>query len=279
MSELKNVYFAMVTRNVKNAGTDSMVSLIVNENGQDKVHYSWRDTWGRDQERGEANLYKLEEAVNVDIERGNLNDSSVRVGIHGVDQWSPEHFFVWGETRTGNTVLPVAMELDIGTKLSTDLTEQGKLSIPVRLAQPGGTNTTIRRLLLLLLTHHDEHARTHDEIVVKVSSAAGVLVNHTIGNTPQYDLERNQANWYWIEVPKPFTRGNLSNDSIRLRIKGHNAWLPTSLFVFGLDKAKGRPSMVVPLVNIPYWESAGFGWMSTDSSEGVEEVVLPLAPL
>jgi hypothetical protein len=69
----------------------------------------------------------------------------------------------------------------------------------------------------------------------------------------------------------------LNNESIRLRIKGDDAWLPASFFIFGLDKElpSSFSQSVTPLVHLEDWP---FGWMSTDMQEGAKEVTLPLLP-
>ena len=87
-------------------------------------------------------------------------------------------------------------------------------------------------------------------------------------------LRRATANWFFIDAPIPFTRGDvLSNGGIQLQIQGSNAWLPKVLFLYGLDTAAGRPNEVVHLVSIPEW---GFGPLSTEAQEGKTSVPLPV---
>jgi hypothetical protein len=66
----------------------------------------------------------------------------------------------------------------------------------------------------------------------------------------------------------------VANGSIRLSILGTDAWLPKTVFVFGLDTASGRPNEVVTLASVPEWE---LGWLSTDPSEGSASVLLQLS--
>jgi hypothetical protein len=61
---------------------------------------------------------------------------------------------------------------------------------------------------------------------------------------------------------------------MKLRILGTDAIRPTQVFLFGLDTPTGRPNQVVELVSLMSWET---DWLSTDSSEGVPSVDLPLA--
>ena len=93
------------------------------------------------------------------------------------------------------------------------------------------------------------------------------------GDTPQEDLERGQANLYFIPVSVAFTLRSLRNDSIRLPIKGGDAWSPSKLFLFGFDDASGRPKSIVPLVHLPQWD---LGQLGTDGGEGREQETLPL---
>jgi len=100
-----------------------------------------------------------------------------------------------------------------------------------------------------------------------------------ISDTPQEDLEEYTANWYPLDVMVPFTKGDvLSNGSIQLSIvcdKADDAWLPSQVYVFGLDTASGRPHEVVTLVAIPQWD---LGCLSTDTSEGQPSILLPTEP-
>jgi hypothetical protein len=66
----------------------------------------------------------------------------------------------------------------------------------------------------------------------------------------------------------------ISKGAIHLSILGTDAWLPMTVFVFGLDKEEGRPNEVVTLSAIPNW---GLGWLSTDPAEGAASVDLPIS--
>ena len=92
-------------------------------------------------------------------------------------------------------------------------------------------------------------------------------------DTPQDDLERGLSNWYTFNVSPPFTMHDFSlgHGEITLTILGDDAWLPASLFLFGLDTASGRPTHVVPIVSVPRW---GMGALSTDQGEGSKVVRL-----
>ncbi|HET7060927.1 MAG TPA: hypothetical protein VFI43_01980, partial [Nitrosospira sp.] len=99
---------------------------------------------------------------------------------------------------------------------------------------------------------------------------------HVFPDTPQSDLERAEANLYYVQVAVPFSKTELNENSIRLSIKGDDAWLPDRLFLFGLDEDETGPAagFVVPLVHLPEWP---LGTLSTDPEEGQGSVVLPLS--
>jgi hypothetical protein len=130
----------------------------------------------------------------------------------------------------------------------------------------------INRLLMLMTTADEEDAGTESDVKLQITNAAGsVIVDFTVPNTPQEEQERAQANFYFVPVSPGFSLDDLDGDSVRLNIKGQDAWLPQSFFLFGLDTASGRPDFLVPLVHIGDWRH---GWLSTDSSEGKSSISL-----
>lgn len=271
MSHFRRVWLGMLTRNTRYSGTNSRIVLIVNEDGNESLHHTFPDTSQDDQEQGEANLYELDVSAQT-IERSNLDNSSVRVGIRGADLWRPEHVVLWGEQLTGGAILPVGIETDIGAALSTDQKE-GNISLPIRTLALGSDRMTINRLLMLMTTANIKYAGTDSPVELQVSVDGAIAVDFEIPDTPQQEQERAQANLYFVPVNNPFTKGDLTNSSITLRIKGADMWTPRSFFLFGLDDASGRPESMVPLVHEPKWPH---GPMSTDSSEGDASAALAL---
>ena len=271
MATLKRLWLAMRTCNSPaHAGTHSPVVLIVNENGKERLHHTFSDTHQDDQERGQANLYGLDvQAFNIDP--GQLGHCSVRVGIRGGDQWWPEHFVLWGEDTDG-VVEPLAAETDVSERLSTAHNE-GHISLPLRRVEKGTANMAINQLLLLVITADVEDAGTHDPVELEVSSHGSTFAHFEIPDKPQSHLQRAQANLHFVPVSSPFTKENLTPDPVRLTITKDDAWLPASMFLFGLDHATGRPEHLVPLVYLPSWPH---GWLSTDTSEGRPNVPLSL---
>ncbi len=271
MAHLRRLFFGMLTHNTGDSGSDSPIVLIVNQGGADVLHHTFADTSQKDQEQGQANLYQLlVTASNIVPE--SLTNSSIRVGIRGDDLWRPLHAVVWGQRFTGGAIVPLAIETDLGVGLSTTASE-GNISVPIRLVGQGSADMQIRRLLVLMKTANEDDAGTNSKIELQISSGRSILVTHEFPDTPQDDQEKGQANLYFVPVAVPFAKNGLSDDSIRLRIKGSDAWLPSSFFVFGLDDAEGRPESLVPLVHIRSW---ALGTLSTDDAEGEEAVTLPL---
>jgi hypothetical protein len=294
MADLKTAWFGMLTDNSDDSGTDSSIVLIINVRGGrfDVLHRTFPDTAQNDQEQGQANLYEITEDdfepqafVGSTVDPQDLNASSIRIGIRGDDMWRPKSVFIWGEQKDG-LIVPLALNTElqgdvgiagqlVSVTLSTD-PDEGKLSFAPSRVQLGSATTVIRRLLMLMTTADADNAGTDDDIQLQITTSDGrLVVDHVFPDTSQDDLEQAQANLYYVPVSIPFTRAELNADSIRLSIKGDDAWLPARLFLFGLDEPEGGqpPEFVVPLVHLPDWS---LGTLSTDSGEGVGSVILPL---
>ena len=294
MSDLKTVWFGMLTDDSDDSGTDSPIVLIINVRGGmlDVLHRTFPDTRQSDQEQGQANLYEITEDdfepqafVGSTVDPQDLNASSIRIGIRGNDLWRPKSVFIWGEQKDG-LVVPLALDTELRSgiviagqlaniDLSTDASE-GKLSFAPSRVQLGTATTVIRRLLMLVMTADVDDAGTDDDIALQITTIDGrLVVDHVFPDTSQADLERAQANLYYVPVMTPFSRTELNADSIRLSIKGNDAWLPNRLFLFGLseDETGQPPEFAVPLVHLPAWP---LGTLSTDEEEGQGSVTLPL---
>ncbi len=171
------------------------------------------------------------------------------------------------------------METGLTDFLSTDPSE-GPLTVPLWRVDPGTSNTVIRRVLLLVHTQWGGHVGTDtgtdSAIQLEVFAGENLVLREEIDDTSQSDLEKATSNWYVMDAPVPFTRGEVqAGGRIVLSILGDDAWKPQVLFVFGLDTASGRPNQMVSLVSLPVW---GPRWMSTDTSEGDPSVDLPVTP-
>jgi hypothetical protein len=266
MAVIDHLWFAALTRNIGDAGTDNLLNLTINIDGVDVVDSNV--AWMLDQ--GEA--YFLGNARFAPFDTAALTNSSIRLGIRGDDAWAPQHVFLFGHAP--RTLLPLAIETDLDATLSAD-TDEGHLSMPLRLVTAGNSTTAIRRVLLLVDTSSENDADTDSQIQLQITAAGAIALQQIVPDTAQSDQERWRANWYFLDAAVPFTRGDvLSNGGITLSILGTDAWLPESVLVFGLDTAAGRPTTIVPLVSVLAWD---LGWLSTDDTEGKASIPLPVS--
>jgi hypothetical protein len=286
MPQIDTLWISMITGS---SGTDDSIVLIVNEGGEpsDAVHFTLPDTAQDDQEENQANLYEVplsdtfpHEGRTFDTAK--LNDSSVRVGIRGSDEWSVGSCFVWGRSKEG-IIVPLALNVakqgfkaseEAVAVLSTD-PDEGRISFCVKRVQPGDDFTGLLRLILIVTTADQDNAETDNTITLKITDKFGIVhVDHTFTDTFQDDLERAQANFYYADSPGAIIKTNLDDKSIELGINGDDAWLPSSLFLFGLDAAEGDTvRFVTPLVHLTRWP---FRFLSKDTTEGQPKVFLPL---
>jgi hypothetical protein len=268
---IEELFVATLTRPERHAGTRSPIVLVANWSNIDRVY--WTIASGN-RYKGQASiqsrlLVQTEQLSADPVER----DIYYRVEVRGNDQWAPEHIFVWGRVAMNAPAVPLAMGTALDVKISTDRGE-GPMSFPLHRVYRGG-DPEIRRLLILVKTADRDDAETSDDITLRMVTRAGALVvDYRLPNTPQIDRGRDGANMYFVDPIAPFRKSELDGSLIRLQTSGDNAWLPSSFFVFGLDRADSVPSYVVPLVHLDLWS---LGNLSTDSSEGDAEVHLPLA--
>ena len=296
MAVVDKLFLVTLTKNKDDAGTDAgRLNLTINVDGEDvadmDLGFMSSEGWLSNIGPGSAWLSEGQAAVSggshnlpgepltSPIEASLLTNSSIRLGIRADDAWVPQHVLVLGNTEAGvdptgkptpSRVIALAMETELQRWLSTDSTE-GKLTMPLRLVGEGNSSTVIRRVLLLVYT--GSGVATDDAIQLQIRAGGNLVLQQQVPDTAQDDLEEYTGNWYFLDVPVPFTRGDvLSNGGISLSILGTDSWSPRSLFVYGLDTAAGRPNEVVPLVSIPLWE---LGTLSTDLGEGQPSVDLP----
>jgi len=274
MSTIDVLWVAHLNRNRDDAGSDSAINLTINVGGEDVLDHNFSQDLGQ----GEAYL-NGGAALETPFDTAGLTNASVRVGVRGDDAWSPRELLVFGhsleEFQTG-TAVPIAMESGLSGWLSTDPSE-GALTIPLRRVGVGSSATTIRRLLLLVHTQWStSDSGTDSAIQLEIFAGENLVLREEIADTTQSDLEKASSNWYVMDAPVPFTRGEVqAGGRIVLSILGDDAWKPQVLFVFGLDTASGRPNEVVSLVSRPVW---GPRWMSSDTGEGDPSVELPVTP-
>jgi hypothetical protein len=270
-----DLWLAALTKNDDDAGSYNWFNLTINVDGGDVVD---KDFALGLKHQGQAGLEESG-SLSTPFDSGDLTNSSIRLGIRGDNAWGPQHVLLLGRTQPDwvpGRIIPLAMEIDLTPWLSSDSSE-GHLTMPVRLVGSGSSTTLIRKVLLLVYTDSGSDTQTDYPIQLQIAAGGNLVLNQQVKFGAAYEgfvVEQYTANWYFLDVEVPFTRGDIvSNDGIRLSILGTDAWLPKTVFVFGLDTATGRPNEVVSLVSVPEWD---LGWLSTDLQEGAPSIVLPV---
>ena len=268
MPSLRNVWVATLTSNSDDAGTDSETVFIMNKLDLDVIH---RDlTLEREVAKGGGSISWFDVSESQIVP----DDYYLRVGIRGDDAWAPKVILAWGERFTTGNIVPLGYTEEVNTWLSTDPGE-GRISLPLPRIAGGHIRTEITRVLLVTLTHFLDNA-TDSPVGVRIKRGDEVVLDQLIIDTPQSDFESGQANLNFLPATTPFTRSQLTDTSIELRVEDEDAWRPISVMMFGLDRPAGNPSVLVPLVHIHPWE---FGLLSTQTGEGRPSVPLPLCPI
>jgi hypothetical protein len=280
-----DLWLAALTKNEDDAGSDNRFNLTIDVDGVDVVDKDFILAWGVPAqggapaqghdglEQGQAG-FQESGVLSTPFESNALTNSSIRLGIRGDDAWGPQHVLLLGRTQpafTPGRIVALAMETDLTHWLSSDSSE-GHLTMRLRLVGSGSSTTVIRRVLLLVYTDHGSDVETDSPIQLQIAAGGALVLDQQISDTPQDDLEQYTANWYFLDVDVPFTKSDIGG--ISLSILGTDAWLPKTVFVFGLDTEAGRPNEVVALVTIPEW---GLGWLSADPQEGNQSIALPVS--
>jgi hypothetical protein len=275
---IDDLWLAVLTKNEDDAGSNNRLNLTVNIHGDDvfdQDFYLGLDRDGALEDgllEGQAGLGESL-ALPAPFEANALTNSSIRLGIRGDDAWGARHALLIGRTQPAfepGRIVALAMETDLADWLSADASE-GHLTMRLRLVGAGTSTTVIRRVLLLVYTAGASNADTESSIQLQIAAGGAVVLHQKITD----DLDKFTAHWFFLDVETPFARGDIAaNGSIRLSILGTDAWLPKTVFMFGLDTAADRPNEVVTLVSMPEW---GLGWLSTDPQEGSSSVDLSLS--
>lgn len=277
MAAIDDVWLAALTKDEDDAGSNDRFNLSVNVDGTDVLRHDLLLGWNlpgqgpsglRD---GQAGLQEAEPQIPFAADK--LTNSSVRVGLRGDDAWGPKHLLLIGREEAGFTpgrFLALAMETEIERWLSAD-SDEGRLTMPVRRVGSGTSTTLIRRVLFLVYTDRASDVDTESHVTLQIAASGQLMVDQKI----THDFHRVRAYWHYLPVERAFTRADIaSKGAIHLGILGTDAWLPMTVFLFGLDTEEGRPNEVVTLSAIPKW---GLGWLSTDPAEGASSVALPIS--
>jgi hypothetical protein len=267
MPFIRNLWVASLTSAGSNSGTDSELVVIMNQAQVDVVH---RDLGFGPIDRGGGKLYSHDISDSQVVP----DDYYLRIGIRGDDAWRPQMIAAWCERFTSGSVVPLGYNEAINMTLSTD-SDEGRISVPLPTVGRGRIRSDINRVMLVAGTSFG-WAGTDSPIHVRITAGQSVVLDHTIPDTSQRDFEAGEGNVYFLPVLSQFTRSRLDDTSIVISIEGNDAWRPIVLAMFGLDTAAGQPSLMVPLVHVHPWT---LGTLSTDPSEGVASVTLPLCPI
>ncbi len=277
MAAIDDVWLAAQTRDEDDAGTGDRFHLTVNVDGIDVFRHDFLLGWnlpgkgGTGLGRGQAGLERATPGAPFAMD--GLTNASVRIGLRGDDAWAPRHVMLIGHTTDAfapGRVLALALETDSERWLSADAGE-GHLTMPVRRVGAGTSATTIRRVLLLVYTDRGSDVDTTSDVTLQIAASGQLVVDQKL----THDFRQVRAHWHFLPVERPFTRADVATKgNIRLGILGSDAWLPRTVFVFGLDTEEGRPREVVTLAAVPTWEMDS---LSTDPSEGAASVVLPVS--
>ncbi len=280
-----NVWLALVTRNTEDSGSGSPLALVFTPClGEDmrrdllQLTFSRASTRQHYLHRGEANLFQYE---GFDTERlegylpATLNTHLI---IRGDDLWRPARAFVW--TDVGGTIRALAFDPDLGAEDVTLSADPREGDVALRLSSThlvpyddslGDIN--IHHLILVMETADRRWAGTDSPVRVTVDTTAGRAFDYTLPDTPQWEQERGQANFYYVTVTPPFRWEDVTR--MRVSIRGEDMWHPRRFFVFG-EAGPEDHRAIVPLAYVPSWADAELPTLSTDPSEGVPGVDLPL---
>ncbi len=285
-------YFWLATKTIRRSGSEDEgtrdpIVLTINQDGDDSVEATFEVRSVRDHAPGQAAIHAVECALPI-VHPYQVNESSVRVGVRGKDRWEPERLFLWGAghpvaslegpeagaATAPPVIVPIAVR-DRPPKLSVD-PKEGSLTAPLHLVRTGWDEMPIRRLWLLLSTSDSRYAGTDSPVTLQISGQDGLAVSFDLPKRYQDYLKRSQSNWFEIVPPDAFNRASVR--SISLSIGGPDQWIPSRIFVFGLESAPGvdpRGTGIVPLVALEPGE-AGMK-LSGDLRRGRQSVELPLA--
>jgi hypothetical protein len=280
---LSRIWAAFRTADQPSSGTNSTVSLSINEDGFDLLEYNFPDTTQADFERDSGGIYELNIGQNSVVPE-DLSNSSIRVANRGADKWISEFSFFWGTRRGSGAVVPIAFDYGIGISADKD---EGPMSIPIRLASAGGIDEEFNILMILATNSDQPDAGTPHNIQIEFEFADRMMGPFNFrpatgkGNA---SVEFNTN--FPIGLPQDEPTPPNNRDQLRaitLRTSSSNAWLPKNFFLFGaygFPTNRFRPEYWVPLVNIPNWSLPPLSTDTSDFGGTARPVVrLPLAEI
>jgi hypothetical protein len=306
MAHITRLWTGMRTWDIEDAGTPNPIVLIIHDNGQDDLlHHTLppKNSPQSDLKRGRSNLYEVVLASPIDIfqgqggfQPGNLQPSSIRVGIRGGDAWQPEDIFVFG--ASGDAPVPLALARRITKKLSTQQKDDpndpfgARISIPIPPVTVGHHEADIVGLIVLMLTGADG-LKTGDSVELRIkkqgppgqaptdslvdfdmpaSAVASSAPDSAQGE--QFHQKRNEASFYYVGghdfLQPSFKKTDLDPGaqagSITLQVQGDGSWQPASFFIFGIGREPEVHGALIPLAHIPDWGQSGMGTLKGGKS-------------
>ncbi len=293
MPRLTEVYVAVLTRNVEDAGTSDPPALLFSRAGQDLFQIPLGDF---DFSTGRAGLHR----INVENRALDSEALELRLLATGDDAWAPQSVIAWGISGRlpRELVIPLGAVLDLagpfssaseGTWLSTDSSE-GVATLALRPVGPGQLNSRAFRIIVIAATEQYpgffpgggpgpavefEDTGTEGPVTLSAGVPGGrLMLSYLLPQTPQADLSKSSANFYMTKLPAPFSRADLSGGWFTLTIGTDDVWVPDYFAVFGLNTSNGQTDLLIPFVHAP---QISLEHMSTDPSEGWESNELPNA--
>ncbi len=131
----------------------------------------------------------------------------------------------------------------------------------------------ISRLWAAMLTRNRNDAGTDSSITLTINVGGVERLNHTFADTTQEDQEQAQANLYEVNVRgRGIVPAELDGSSIRVGIRGNDAWRPEHFMVWGERAAPFFGTEVIPLAI----ETGITTQISTDPAEGPSSFPLRL---
>lgn len=302
MATLNEIYIAMRTRNVEDAGTTNAPTLLVSRGPQDLFLVPLEgDIEGLG--RGRAAIFRID----VSDQALDSADLVLRLLASGNDAWAPEHILVWGAQAApiDNSVAPLGALIDIawpgsaksaGIWLSTDSSE-GVAEIlippisPPPLYQPGQpTPKTEHAGRIIVIAATDQYPNmpdpgpgpggdrsgtgTNGPVILQAGGWGGPLfLNYLLPKTPQGDLARGHANFYVAILAGPFGLDDIGWDGgFTLTINSEDWWIPDYFAVFGIDEYFGQPTTLIPFVH--HTDFRYLRMLTTDPAQGWHSIPL-----
>src|SRR5215211_7670781 len=206
MPRLTELYVAVLTRNVEDAGTSDPPALLFSRAGQDLFQIALGDF---DFARGRAGLHR----INVESRALDSELLELRLLASGDNAWAPQSVIAWGISGRlpRELVVPLGAVLDLaspftspsdGTWLSTDLSE-GVSTLALRPVGPGAVNSRALRIIVIAATEQYpgffpgggpgpavsiEDTGTEGPVTLSAGVPGRLMLSYLLPKTPQGDL-------------------------------------------------------------------------------------------